>query len=400
MMTNEIIRYYNEKSKSNEITWYYNDRTRKIDNKLELNLQLFAGDSGDKTEPATAKKLEDARKEGKVAKSKELTAAFDLITLFLVMKFFLSYIGEHLLNIFKIVYGGIGRYADEEVNKFSSKVVMSMFMDVNIEMLYIVLPIFIFGFVITFLLSVVQVGWKIAPKTLQPKLSKFNPINGFKRILSKDSFFELFKSIIKIGLIFLIAYFSIKDEREKIFILYKMQLNQALALVGDIIVNTGLKISICYLIVGLSDFIFQKLKFKRDMKMSKQEVKDEFKNTEGDPQTKGRQRRVMQEASQRRMMQSVPKADVVITNPTHYAVALSYDKESKGAPIVVAKGENYLAQKIKEVAKENNVEIVENKPLARTLYANVEINEEIPPELYQAVAEILASIYHKRENNR
>ena len=162
---------------------------------------------------------------------------------------------------------------------------------------------------------------------------------------------------------------------------------------GTLIINTGIKISIVYLVIGLADFIYQKHKFNEDMKMTKQEVKDEYKNTEGDPQIKGRQRRKMQEVSQKRMMQDVPKADVVITNPTHFAVALKYEGEVSSAPVVLAKGEDYLAQKIKEVARENKIEIVENKPLARMLYHNVDVGAEIPPELYQAVAEVLAAVY-------
>ena len=228
---------------------------------------------------------------------------------------------------------------------------------------------------------------------MEPKLDKFNPINGFKRILSKESLFNLVLSIAKISLITYVAYTTIKGDADKLFILYELELNQAIALIGNIIINTGLKISIIYLLVGIIDWAYQKHKFNEDMKMTKQEVKDEFKNTEGDPQIKGQQRRRMQEASQRRMMQDVPKADVVITNPTHFAVAIRYDAESHTAPVVLAKGEDFIAQKIKEVAKEHHVPIVENKPLARTLYANVEIGEEIPPELYQAVAEVLAMIY-------
>lgn len=162
---------------------------------------------------------------------------------------------------------------------------------------------------------------------------------------------------------------------------------------GTLIINTGIKISIVYLVIGLADFIYQKHKFNEDMKMTKQEVKDEYKNTEGDPQIKGRQRRKMQEVSQKRMMQDVPKADVVITNPTHFAVALKYEAKVSSAPVVLAKGEDYLAQKIKEVARENKIEIVENKPLARMLYHNVDVGAEIPPELYQAVAEVLAAVY-------
>ena len=168
-------------------------------------------------------------------------------------------------------------------------------------------------------------------------------------------------------------------------------------LIGNVILDAGLKISIAYLVIGIADYVYQKHKFNEDMKMTKQEVKDEFKNTEGNPEIKGRQRQRMREVSQRRMMQDVPKADVVITNPTHYAVAIQYDAEKSKAPVVLAKGEDFLAQKIKEVAKENHVEIVENKPLARMLYANVDIGQEIPPELYQAVAEVLAMVYNTRQ---
>ena len=153
-----------------------------------------------------------------------------------------------------------------------------------------------------------------------------------------------------------------------------------------------------YLVVGIADFIYQKYRFNEEMKMTKQEVKDEYKNTEGNPEIKGKQRQRMRDASRRRMMQDVPKADVVITNPTHLAVAVKYDAETAKAPIVLAKGEDYLAQKIRETAKEHNIEIVENKPLARMLYANVDIGEEIPPELYQAVAEILAMVYNMKNS--
>ncbi len=264
---------------------------------------------------------------------------------------------------------------------------------VTLKSLIIMLPFMAFGFVVTLLVSIVQVGWKVSTKPMKPELSKLNPLNGFKRIFSKDSLFELVKSILKIVIIIYIAYTSIKDNANDLFALYDLGLNQAVALVGTLIINTGIKISIVYLVIGLADFIYQKHKFNEDMKMTKQEVKDEYKNTEGDPQIKGRQRCKMQEVSQKRMMQDVPKADVVITNPTHFAVALKYEAEVSSAPVVLAKGEDYLAQKIKEVARENKIEIVENKPLARMLYHNVDVGAEIPPELYQAVAEVLAAVY-------
>lgn len=275
----------------------------------------------------------------------------------------------------------------------SVQAVAGLIASVTLKSLLIMLPFMAFGFVVTLLVSIVQVGWKVSTKPMKPELSKLNPLNGFKRIFSKDSLFELVKSILKIVIIIYIAYTSIKDNANDLFALYDLGLNQAVALVGTLIINTGIKISIVYLVIGLADFIYQKHKFNEDMKMTKQEVKDEYKNTEGDPQIKGRQRRKMQEVSQKRMMQDVPKADVVITNPTHFAVALKYEAKVSSAPVVLAKGEDYLAQKIKEVARENKIEIVENKPLARMLYHNVDVGAEIPPELYQAVAEVLAAVY-------
>lgn len=365
---------------------------------LEYNLQWFAkdGPGGEKTEPATEKKLREAREDGKVAKSKELTSAFDLIVLFLVLKIFISWVGGGFIEVYQYVYKTIPEFVTAMSAEASVHEISVYLQSVFWMLLKMVAPFFAFGFVVTIIISIIQVGWKVSAKPLKPKGDKFNPINGFKRIFSKDSVFELFKSILKIGVVIYVAYISIRDEANDIFILYDMPLNQALALCGDVIINAGLKISLVYLVVGLADFIYQKHRFNEEMKMTKQEVKDEYKNTEGNPEIKGRQRQRMREASRQRMMQDVPKADVVITNPTHLAVAIKYDAETAKAPIVLAKGEDFLAQKIREAAKEHNIEIVENKPLARMLYANVDIGAEIPPELYQAVAEILAMVYNMK----
>ena len=366
---------------------------------LQYNLQWFAkdGPGGEKTEPATAKRLKEAREDGKVAKSKELTAAFDLIVLFLVLKIFISTVGNGFLETFYYVYNLIPDFININAADVSTGAVSSFMLPIMTLLLKMVAPFFLFGFVVTLLVSILQVGWKVSTKPMQPKLDRFNPVNGFKRIFSKDSVFELFKSILKIALIIYVAYTSIKDEANDIFILYDMSLMQAISLCGEVIINAGLKISLVYLVVGIADFIYQKYRFNEEMKMTKQEVKDEYKNIEGNPEIKGRQRQRMREASRRRMMQDVPKADVVITNPTHLAVAIKYEPEVNRAPVVLAKGEDYLAQKIKEAARENHIEIVENKPLARMLYANVDIGSEIPPELYQAVAEILAMVYNTRQ---
>ena len=255
------------------------------------------------------------------------------------------------------------------------------------------------GFAVAFASDIIQVKWKVTLKPLQPKFSKLNPISGFKKIFSKEALFELLKSLIKIGIVCWIAYSTLRDEFHNIFFLYDMPLKQAIVFIGDLAISIGLSISLTYVLIALADFVYQKLRFNEDMMMTKQEVKDEYKNTEGNPEIKSKQRARMREVSQRRMMQDLKTADVVITNPTHYAVAVKYDQNESSAPVVVAKGEDYLAAKIKEAAKENEIEIVENKPLARMLYANVDIGAQIPPELYQAVAEVLAFVYNLKNKS-
>lgn len=362
---------------------------------LELNLQFFAkdGPGGEKTEQPTSKKLSDARKEGQVAKSKEIANCLGLLAFFLVLKVLIGYIGNSFLAIFSEIYNKI----PEAVTMYQGNIPEYDFIQIIkyavIRLLYIVGPILAIGFLVAFLSEVVQVKWQVTTKPLMPKLSKMSPISGFKKIISVNSLVELLKSVLKIALIGIVIYNYINDKKEYIFFLYDMSLLQALQLIGDLVIDLGIKISVIYAVIALADYIYQKIKFKKDMMMTKQEVKDEYKQQEGDPQVKGKIRAKMREVSQRRMMQSLPQADVVITNPTHYAVAIKYDPEQYDAPIVLAKGEDYLAQKIKEVAREHNVEIVENKPLARMLYANVDVGQLVPPELYQAVAEVLAFVY-------
>ncbi len=255
-------------------------------------------------------------------------------------------------------------------------------------------PFLVVGFILSFLADYLQVKWKVTTKPLQPKFSKMNPINGFKRIFSMNSLVELLKAILKIALISYVVYTTIRDKLQVIYLLFHMTLWQGIATAADIAISIGMKVSFVYLIIAALDFAYQKHKFNKDQMMTKQEIKDEYKNAEGDPAIKGKQRQRMQEASRRRMMQDIPKADVVITNPTHFAVASEYVAVVAAAPVVLAMGEDHLAAKIKEAARENHVEIVENKPLARMLYYNVDIGQQVPPELYQAVAEVLAMVYH------
>lgn len=363
---------------------------------LEYNLQFFAkdGPGGEKTEPATQKKLEDARKEGQVAKSKEIANGLGLLALFFVLKLWIGNMGNSFLETFSAVYNRIPSVAKLLGGTTPDREIQILFNHAILQLMIILLPIFVIGFIVALLSDLVQVKWKPTSKPLKPKFSKLNPISGFKKIFSANSLMELIKSIAKIFLIGYMAYSFLQDYYRYIFLLYDISLMQVIIFLGQIVTDLGIRISAVYMILALADYAYQKHKFKEDMKMTKQEVKEEYKNQEGDPHIKGKIRQKMREVSQRRMMQALPQADVVITNPTHYAVAIQYDAERFAAPIVLAKGQDFLAHRIKEIARENHVEIVENKPLARMLYANVEVGEAIPPELYQAVAEVLAFVYH------
>lgn len=358
---------------------------------IEINLQFFAG-GDDKTEPATPKKLEDARKEGQVSKSREIGMGLSLLGLFVTLKVYIGTLGQRFIEIFQAVYKRIPEFVGTE-GTYDTVAFFALLTDDIVDMIVMMAPFLAVGFIIAFASDLVQVKWKVTTKPLMPKFSKMNPIKGMKKIISPQSVFELLKAVLKVVFISYLAITTVKDKLLLIYSLYDIPLLSALSAIGEVVIDLGIKISAYYMVIAAIDFIYQKMKFKKDMKMSKQEVKDEYKNAEGDPKIKSQQKQRMRQASQRRMMQSVPEADVVITNPTHFAVALKYDADSGRAPIVVAKGEDFLAKRIKEIAKENKVEIVENKPLARMLYHNVELGEEIPPELYQAVAEVLAFVY-------
>lgn len=363
---------------------------------LEYNLQLFAkeGMGGERTEPATAKKLSDARKEGQVAKSREIANAFGLLALFLILKFWVGNMGTQFLSVFSNIYSKISEMAIFWRGEMPENDAMVLFRNMMLESVIIMAPILLIGLLIALLCDVVQVGWHPTGKPMQPKFNKLSPLSGFKRIFSINAVAELIKSIAKIVLIVWICYNYLEDKWPLLFDLYDMTLLEALGLAGETVTDLGIRVALVYMVIAFADFVYQKVKFSMDMRMSKQEIKEEYKQQEGDPQVKSKIRQRMRESSQRRMMQNLPQADVVITNPTHYAVAIKYDPQVADAPIVIAKGEDYLAAKIKEIAKENKIEIVENKPLARMLYANVDVGQAVPPELYQAVAEVLAFVYH------
>ena len=357
--------------------------------RFAYNLQFF-GEGGDKTEKATPKKLEDARKEGRVARSSDLINGLMLLLMFFVLRIFGNFMAKGFLESFVKYYN---KTPDIPMEIFDVKQAVNLGNEIVFDIVIACLPVLIGSFLVAFVGNVVQIGWKVTTKPLKPKLDRLNPIGGLKRMFSQEKVVELIKSILKVLAIAIVAYNEVKDRWLFILNLYDFEFMQAIVNIFDIVLDVGVKISVLFVIIGVADFGYQKWKHLHDLRMSKQEVKDEMKQSEGDPQVKGRIRQKMREGARRRMMQELPKADVVITNPTHFAVAIKYDKEKAEAPYVLAKGADYVAATIKEAAKEHKIEIVENKPLARMLYYNVEIGEQIPPELYQMVAEVLAYVY-------
>ncbi|MBQ9359957.1 MAG: flagellar biosynthesis protein FlhB [Lachnospiraceae bacterium] len=369
---------------------------------IALDLQFFADDGpgGEKTEEPTSKKLNDARSDGQVAKSQELCNAISLIALFLTLRMVGMNMGNGFLDVIKYVFGIIPEFTVLVNGEISQKTFDNIIRFAIIRIIVILLPIFAVGVLVAFFVNLFQVKWKVSTKPLRPKFSKLNPVSGMKKIFSKKKLMDLALAIGKLAIIFGVVWSYIQGFGGLPSLLLDMQTNTGIGETCIIIINLGLRISFVYLLLAIIDYIYQRWKFHKDMMMTKQEVKDEYKNSEGDPQVKGKIKQKMMEASRRRMMQEVPSADVVITNPTHFAVALKYDTDVADAPYIVAKGQDFLAQKIKDEAREAGVEIVENKPLARMLYHNVDIGGVVPPELYQAVAEVLAFVYNLRDRKK
>ena len=369
---------------------------------IALDLQFFADDGpgGEKTEEPTSKKLNDARSDGQVAKSQELCNAISLIAMFLTLRMVGMNIGKSFIDVMKYVFGIIPEFTVLVNGEISQKTFDNMIRFAIIRIIVILLPIFAVGVLVAFFVNLFQVKWKVSTKPLKPKFSKLNPVSGMKKIFSKKKLMDLALAIGKLAIIFGVVWSYIQGFGGLPSLLLDMQTNTGVGETCIIIINLGLRISFVYLLLAIIDYIYQRWKFHKDMMMTKQEVKDEYKNSEGDPQVKGKIKQKMMEASRRRMMQEVPSADVVITNPTHFAVALKYDTDVADAPYIVAKGQDFLAQKIKDEAREAGVEIVENKPLARMLYHNVDIGGVVPPELYQAVAEVLAFVYNLRDRKK
>lgn len=360
---------------------------------IAYDLQMFAdGPGGEKTEKATPRKKEKAREEGQVARSTEITTAF----MFIIMFSFLKILGPNMLTT---LTGYIkNTFALFSTRELTISYAMGLMNNAVMTLLGIVAPFFIITLLVGVIANFIQVGWHPTSKPLTPKLNRMSPLSGIKRIFSLRSSLELLKALLKISIILIIVYTSIKNYEKLVNVFYDLPVFEAYSLIVNICFDVGIKVGAFFVIVALIDYIYQRYDLNKQLKMTKQEIKDEYKQTEGNPQIKSRIKQKMREAAMRRMMQDLPKADVVITNPTHFAVAVKYDSNASVAPLILAKGADLVAARIKEVARENEIEIVENKPLARTLYYTVDIGEEIPPDLYQAVAEVLAFVYNLKRS--
>jgi flagellar biosynthetic protein FlhB len=257
----------------------------------------------------------------------------------------------------------------------------------------VVIPILGCAFIVGLLSSYIQVGFLFTTKSISFKLDRLNPINGFKKIFSKKSLVEFIKSLAKILVVGYVTFSYVLSQSKNVANILDMEISSIIGFLGKATINVALRAAIVLIILAVLDYFYQKWEFENELKMSKQEIKEEYKQTEGDPQIKSKIKEKQRQMAMRRMMQDVPKADVIITNPTHFAVAVRYDQEQDNAPIVLAKGQDLIALNIRELAGKHEVPIIENKPLARALYNTVEIGEYIPPDLYQAVAEVLAYVY-------
>ena len=354
-----------------------------------FDLQRFAGE---KTEEPTAKKRADARKKGQVARSQEINSAFVLLIGFFGLKLLWDSIYSTIATYTTYVFSNLNQTVDTEN-------ILRIFIGIVIILAKTAFPIMLFIMLIGLAINFFQVGLNFNTESIEFKLDKLNPINGFGRIFSKRSLVELVKSFFKI---LVIGFFLYRFIHEQILAMPQFMffdLTTSLALVAEIIFRMAFIVIGVIMVMAFMDYGYQKWQTTQDLKMSKQEVKDEMKQTEGDPQIKGKIRQKQRQMAMARMMKEVPKADVIITNPTHYAVALSYE-QGMVAPSVIAKGQDLVAQRIKEIGREARVPIVENKPLARTLYAAVEIGGSVPQELYQAVAEVLAYVYRLKHGRR
>ena len=352
-------------------------------------------DTGDKTEKATPKRRKDERKKGNVVSSNDVTAVVTLAIVFFAVKFFIGYVVVELQHL--VEYAFLLLLEVEEING------NSMYTPIFQIVETIVICVFPIGFV-AMLAGIVGAGaqtkFLFSADLLKPKFSRLNPIEGIKRLFSLRSIVELLKAIMKIVALGVIVYLVLGDFLAELPSLFYVTLKEAGAWVGNVIMEIVKNALYFFIAIAVVDFGYQYYEYEKNIRMSKQEIKEEYKQMEGDPQVKGQIKERQRAMSQRRMMQDVPKSDVIIRNPTHYAVALRYKQGEDRAPKVLAKGKDLIALRIVEIAEKNDIIMVENVPLARGLYEAVELGMEIPEKFYQACAEVLAYVYRIKREGR
>jgi flagellar biosynthetic protein FlhB len=340
-----------------------------------------------KTEKATPRRQQEARTKGNVAKSPEVSTAVTLVVAVILLKIG----GKPLYDYF--FYMTKNYYTHLHEIEINMDTIGSISMEMLFHILIIIVPVMLVFAAAAIISNLMQFGFLITFEPIKPNLNKLSIIKGFKNLFSKNALATLFKSVAKIMFVGWLAYDTIKDNLPLIVNFFFQGTEANLMTLSGIAMKILIKITLAFVVIAIIDYAFQKYNRNQQLKMSKQEIKDEYKKTEGDPIVKGAIRRKQMEMARRRMMSEIPKADVVITNPVHVAIAISYNAKEMRAPKVVAKGMNLIAERIKEIAKENNIPIVENPPVARALFKACEVNKEIPAELYSTVAEILTYIY-------
>ena len=354
----------------------------------------MADESAERTESATARKREETRKKGIVAKSVEVNSAFILFFGLMLLHFGSAGLVHYVVDTARKYFEQSGR-----IQLNLTTLHQLMFSEV-LSFLVFIGPLLIGLLIIGLVASIGQVGFHFSTKALEIKWNRINPLSGLKSIFTpKRSVVEIIKNLLKVVFIGLIAYSAISTSIEESVVLVDGDIGSIVAFLMSSTFSAGIKIGCAFIVLAILDYIYQKYKFETDMKMTKEEVKEDTKMGEGDPFTKGRIRSVQRQIAYKRMMHNVPKADVVITNPTHIAVALKYESVKMNAPKVVAKGADLIAERIKKIAIENNVPIMEDKTLARTLYHSVGIGEDVPEKLFHAVAQVLAYIYRMKNSH-
>jgi flagellar biosynthesis protein FlhB len=340
-----------------------------------------------RTEKPTPRRRSKARNEGNVAKSVELNSAIMLVASSLM----LMYTGSRITGGLREMMTGIFRaMGSVEITNDS----LSTYLWMGMKSIGLMLaPLFLVMMTAGIVVNVGQVGFKVTAKAAYPKFSRINPLQGVKRLFSMHSLVELGKSLIKLALVGGIVYLTIASQFDRIYMLVHVPVSALIATVGDILTRLFVVVSFSLVGLGALDYLYNRWEYEKSLKMTKEEVKEEARQSEGDPQVKSKIREIMFKNSFRRMMKKLPEADVVIANPIHLAVALKYDRVRGGAPVVVAKGARKVAERIKAVAAEHGIPVIENPPLARALYKACEIGQEIPLEFYKAVAEVLAYVY-------